>query len=261
MRQMTRIGGFRRAGAILALLSAQLLTACATTPIAALNETAATPPAWQSGAQVSVPAVSAAHYPYLLFTPAGYRSGGGHRWPLLIFLHGSGERGSDIALVRTHGPPRLAEQQRDYPFILISPQLEADGDWNIARLDATLAHVRATMAVDPARIYVTGLSRGGHATWGWAAAHPRLFAAAAPVAGRGDPATACALTSLPIWAFHGAQDSVVPASGSTTMVERITACGGHRARLTLYPDAGHDSWTRTYANPEFNRWLLRQRRR
>lgn len=257
MRGASRIGGFRRARAALAVLSVPLLGACVTLPAPPL------PPSlpWQSGAQVSVSAANAGDYPYLLFTPAGYRSGDRRRWPLLIFLHGSGERGSDIALVRTHGPPRLAEQQPGYPFILISPQLEADGDWNIARLDATLAHVRAHLAVDPARIYVTGLSRGGHATWRWAAAHPRLFAAAAPVAGSGDPATACALTRLPIWAFHGDRDSVVPASGSTLMVERITACGGHRARLTLYPDTGHDSWTRTYADPEFNRWLLSHRRR
>ena len=261
MGRASRMGGFHRARMALALLSAPLLSApllsaCATLP--------ATPPRlipWQSGAQVSVPAADAGHYPFLLFTPTGYHAGHRRRWPLLIFLHGSGERGSDLALVRTHGPPRLAEQQPDYPFILISPQLEADGDWNIARLAATLARVRAQLSVDPARIYVTGLSRGGHATWAWAAAHPRLFAAAAPVAGRGDLATACALTALPIWAFHGERDSVVPASGSASMVERITACGGHQARLTLYPDVGHDSWTRTYADPQFNQWLLSHRRR
>ncbi|MEQ1509535.1 MAG: endonuclease/exonuclease/phosphatase family protein [Sphingopyxis sp.] len=215
------------------------------------------PPVVRLGQQISVPA-SANTYPYLLFAPANYQPSSRRRHPLMLFLHGSGERGSDIRLVATHGPPNIVQSQPDFPFITISPQLEASGDWDITRLEATLAHAQRLVRIDARRMVLTGLSRGGHASWRWAAARPGLFAAVVPIAGRGDTASACALRSTPIWAFHGADDSVVPPSGSSDMIDAISACGGARATLTRYDGVGHDSWTRSYADPALYTWINAQ---
>lgn len=210
-------------------------------------------------AQISVRQTSAETYPFLLYRPPGSPPNG-TAFPLLIFLHGSGERGTDLQLVRTHGPPRLVHDGQQLPFVVLSPQLEAGGDWSVARLDATLALVRRMVRIDRRRIILTGLSLGGHASWRWAAARPDHFAAVVPIAGWGDPATACALRDIPVHAFHGETDTIVPAGGSQHMIAAIRACGGQQAQLTLYPATGHDSWTRTYADPALLGWMAEQRR-
>ncbi|MXP45581.1 carboxylesterase family protein [Allopontixanthobacter sediminis] len=202
-------------------------------------------------------------YPYQLFIPRGLEAGDDGeqtKWPLMIFLHGSGERGDDVARVKVHGPPKHADRNPDFPFILISPLLGAEQDWDIAKLDKILDHVTATLPVDPDRIYLTGLSRGGHAAWRWAAAEPERFAALAPVAGRGVADTACALKDLPVWAFHGDRDDVVVPEGSFAMARAIRACEGRKSRLTIYPDLGHNAWDPAYEDPELYLWLLSQRR-
>jgi predicted peptidase len=225
--------------------------------IAALLAAFASPAAAQDG-QAPQPPVAAGGYGYQRFLPRGYGADPARRWPLMIFLHGSGERGDDIAKVKVHGPPKIAERDPALPFVIVSPLLPADQDWDIAKLDALLDHAVATLQVDPARIYLTGLSRGGHATWRWAAAEPWRFAAIAPVAGRGDPGVACALARLPVWAFHGDRDDVVAPEGSFAMVRAIRACGGS-PRLTIYPDLGHNAWDPSYDDPALYLWLLEQR--
>lgn len=204
-----------------------------------------------------------AGYPYQLFIPralAAKGDGQEAKWPLMIFLHGSGERGDDVAKVKVHGPPKHADRNPDFPFILISPLLGAEQDWDLAKLDRILNHALASLPVDPERIYLTGLSRGGHATWRWGAAEPERFAALAPVAGRGDPAIACALKDKPVWAFHGDRDDVVVPEGSFAMARAIRACEGRKSRLTIYPDLGHNAWDPAYEDPELYLWLLSQRR-
>lgn len=205
------------------------------------------------------PAIETGNYPYQLFLPRGYSADPGARWPLLIFLHGSGERGEDLEKVKVHGPPKIAERTPDFPFVTVSPLLGRDQDWDVARLDRLVDHVTKTLRIDPARVYLTGLSRGGHASWRWAAAEPHRFAAVAPVAGRGDPATACALKDTPIWAFHGDRDDVVVPEGSFAMARAIRACGGKLSRLTIYPDLGHNSWDPAYDDPALYLWLLSHR--
>lgn len=218
-------------------------------------------PAPPEDGQRPQPPVAAGGYDYQLHLPPGAARAapGEERWPLMIFLHGSGERGSDIAKVKVHGPPKVADRDPSFPFILLSPQLPAEEDWDLAKLDALLDHALATLPVDPARIYLTGLSRGGHASWRWAAAEPGRFAAVAPVAGRGDPDTACALTDIPIWAFHGDRDDVVTPEGSFAMARAIRACGGRKSRLTIYPDLGHNAWDPAYDDPALYLWLLSHR--
>ncbi len=199
-------------------------------------------------------------YPYLLHLPRGYAASGRERWPLMVFLHGSGERGDQIDIVKVHGPPRVVGDDPALPFIVISPQLPADRErWDPAALDATLDAALRRLRADPDRIVLTGLSLGGMATWDWAMARPDRFAAIAPVAALADPANACRLTAIPTWVFHGDGDPVVPLAGDMAMVDAVRACGGD-PRLTVYPATGHDSWTRTYADPAFYLWLLEQRR-
>ncbi len=194
---------------------------------------------------------------YLLSLPANYNSSA-QSWPLVLFLHGSGESGSDLSKVKTHGPPKVVDAKGPFPFILVSPQSNGRG-WNPEALNALLDAVMKEYRVDPDRVYLTGLSMGGYGTWALAAAHPEKFAAIAPICGGGNPADAPKLAKLPIWVFHGAKDNTVPLKRSEEMVEAIKAAGGN-PKFTVYPEAGHDSWTVTYDNPEFYTWLLAQKR-
>ncbi len=192
---------------------------------------------------------------YLLYLPAGYDAEPAARWPLMLFLHGAGERGDDLRLVMQHGPPRMIEEGTELPFVVVSPQCPADERWSVEVLAALLDEVERACRVDAERVYVTGMSMGGFATWALAIAQPHRFAAIAPVCGGGDPDRVCAIAHVPVWAFHGALDDRVPLARSEEMVEALRRCGGD-VRLTVYPEAGHDSWTATYANPELYAWLL-----
>ena len=126
-------------------------------------------------------------YAFQLHLPPGSAQRSATRYPLMIFLHGSGERGTDLDQVKAHGPPKIAARDPAFPFLLVSPQLPADQDWDLDKLRAILAWAMKALPADPDRIVLTGLSRGGHATWRWGAAEPNRFAAIAPVAGRGVP--------------------------------------------------------------------------
>jgi predicted peptidase len=196
---------------------------------------------------------------YLLSLPDGYDPNGTRRWPLLLFLHGAGERGDDLELVKKHGIPKILEAGTvaDFPFIAISPQCPTDSWWNmqVDALSALLDEMEKTLLVDSERIYVTGLSMGGFGTWALAIAEPHRFAAIAPVCGGGDPRGVRRIPHLPAWVFHGARDETVPLMRSAEMVEALARSGGY-ARFTVYPEAKHDSWTETYDNPEVYAWLL-----
>ncbi|TLY98491.1 MAG: phospholipase [Gammaproteobacteria bacterium] len=201
------------------------------------------------------------HGRFLLYLPAAFDPSGRTRYPLLIFLHGSGESGEDLEKVKVHGPPKLVASKPDFPFIVASPQARNHIErFDPATLDAMLDELLEQLPVDPDRIYLTGLSMGGIWTYGWAIRHPERFAAIAPVCGLWDPGDACRLKDVPVWAFHGAQDPVVPLDGDQAMIDAIKACGGD-ARLTVYLYTGHDSWNQAYADPEPYTCLLQQRRR
>lgn len=181
-------------------------------------------------------------------------------WPLVLFLHGAGERGEDLNRVRSYGPPKRIDDGAYFPFICVSPQCWENERWSVATLAALLDSVVDEQRADRARMYVTGVSMGGFATWALAIAHPRRFAAIAPVCGGGDPSAVCAIAAVPVWTFHGAKDDVVPAQRTEEMVNALRACGGD-VRFTTYPEAGHDSWTETYNNPDLYEWLLSHDRR
>lgn len=197
-------------------------------------------------------------FSYLLSLPPEYRASARHRWPLVVFLHGRGERGSNLARVRRHGLPKLAAAGRVFPFILVAPQCLAGDWWDASALDAFIGGVQARFRVDPRRVYLTGLSMGGFGTWTTAQLNPRRYAALAPICGGGEVRQAAALRRMPVWAFHGADDPVVPVSRSRELVRAIRAAGG-RPRLTVYPQTGHNVWDRAYADERLYRWLLAQR--
>ncbi len=204
---------------------------------------------------------------YWVFLPHNYDPQSSQRWPLLLFLHGLGERGSNLELVKKHGPPKIVEKKPDFPFILISPQCPDGQWWSNAPLLALLDEVQEKYAADPERVYLTGLSMGGFGTWSLALECPERFAAIAPICGGGNPyppygfdeARAQALKSLPIWVFHGAKDTRVKLEESKRMVELLQAFGC-QVQFTIYPEAGHDSWTETYDNPQLYDWFLQHKR-
>ncbi len=195
---------------------------------------------------------------YLLFLPEGYGQGE-KRWPLILFLHGAGERGSDVSRVKRNGLPRLLEKKKDFPFVVVSPQSPTLG-WDVEALNALLDDVLSKYRVDRDRVYLTGLSMGGYGTWALAAAHPERFAAIVPICGGGNPAAARRLKGLPVWVFHGAKDPVVPLARSEEMVRALKDAGNDQVKLTVYPEAGHDSWTETYNNPQLYEWFLQHKR-
>ncbi len=195
---------------------------------------------------------------YLLYLPKGYDESD-KKWPLMLFLHGAGESGNDLSKVKMHGPPKKIAAGEDYPFIIVSPQSPGRG-WDPQTLNALLDDIIANYRVDEDRVYLTGLSMGGFGTWSLAAAHPDRFAAIAPICGGGDPRNASKLKDLPIWVFHGGKDPVVPLEASQRMVDALKD-QGNDVKFTVYPEAGHDSWTETYDNPEFYEWLLSHERK
>jgi predicted esterase len=194
---------------------------------------------------------------YLVYLPDGY-----YRslrcWPLILTLHGRGESGNDIDLVRRQGLPRRVEEEGGLPFVILAPQCP-DWTWDLGSLGILLNEVSRKYRVDPDRVYLTGNSMGGDGTWALAADRPGCFAAIAPICGTGHPASAARLRGVPTWAFHGADDQIVPVERSERMIAALKAVGGE-ARLTVYPGVGHDSWTLTYADPMFYEWLLQHRR-
>jgi predicted peptidase len=203
--------------------------------------------------------------PYLLFVPRQYQADG-PPMPLMLFLHGLGEcgDGSNLDLVKTHGPPKLVDSRPDFPFVVASPQCpppqgamkDVPNAWKADQLIQLIDHVAANLNVDQRRIYVTGLSMGGFGAWRLAATYPERIAAALPICGGGEPREmAVQLARVPIWAFHGARDQAVPLARSQEMVNAVCRRGGH-VRFTIYPEAEHDSWTETYNNEKIYDWLL-----
>jgi dienelactone hydrolase len=217
--------------------------------------------------------------PYRLLKPTAIEPG--KQYPLVLFLHGLGERGDDNVKQLVHGAGDFAKaaNRRKYPCFVVAPQCPGDKRWirqTLKELKSPhfamtekpadpmilvlelLDKLAADLPVDKERIYVTGLSMGGFGTWDLVQRRPDFFAAAIPICGRGDSAQATKLKNLPIWAFHGEKDPVVPVQCTKTMIEAIRRAGGS-PKMTLYPGVGHDSWTATYADPEVMAWLFAQK--
>lgn len=191
---------------------------------------------------------------YLIYLPEDYNKTS-EAWPLVLFLHGAGERGSDIDFVKRNGPPRLVEEGKQFPFILVSPQCPERTSWNNKLLINFLDEIESKYNVDKNRVYLTGLSMGGHATWSLAVQNPERFAAIIPVCGRWYSQDVYVLKDVPVWVFHGQKDDIVPITDGEKMVRALRDAGGN-VKFTIYPEANHDAWTETYNNPEIYEWML-----
>jgi predicted peptidase len=213
--------------------------------------------------------------PYRLLRPLTLEEG--KRYPLVVFLHGAGERGTDNEKQLIHGVPQFATKanREKYPCFLIAPQCPegkrwVEVDWSadrhtqpkepgeVGRL--TLGLIEKEMKdlpIDPKRVYIAGLSMGGYGTWDLVARRPDLFAAAVPVCGGADEATAPKIKDLPVWAFHGAKDTTVKPDRSRNMIAALKKAGG-TPKYTEYPDVGHNSWDPAFADPKLYEWLFAQ---
>ena len=209
------------------------------------------------------------HLNYLLHLPSGCEKDSNKKWPLILFLHGAGERGSNIWAVATHGPPRIATTNAAFPFIVVSPQCPEGEHWQNEPLLGLLDDIIKKYPVDTGRIYLTGLSMGGYGTWDLGLAHPEKFAAIAPICGGGQVIRVILssreqgspLKTLGVWAFHGAKDPVVPVQESEHMVQALKKAQVPDVKLTIYPTAQHNSWSETYDNPELYEWFLAHERK
>lgn len=196
---------------------------------------------------------------YLLHVPNDKRHAINGQLPMIVFLHGAGERGDDIEKLKVHGPPKKINNGEDMPFIVLSPQCKENRRWDPQTIKILIEQIMKDYPVDQNRVYLTGLSMGGYGTWDLAVKYPHRFAAIAPICGGSDVNAWDAtmhLTEMPIWAFHGAMDQVVPLEGTVKIIQALRQAGSN-PKLTIYPDANHDSWTETYDNPELYSWFLK----
>lgn len=203
---------------------------------------------------------------YLVYLPQKYV----HKatWPLIMFLHGAGERGNtleELDRLKRNGLMKYLKTDpkfADFPFVVVAPQCPTSTYWPVLTesLDCLIDEILDKYNIDTAKIYLTGLSMGGYGTWYLGYHHPERFAAMAPVCGSGIPSSADRLIDMPIWVFHGMEDPIVPYSHSEFLYRSIKAAGGN-IRLTGYPGVGHDSWTKAYANKELYSWFLEQGKR
>jgi predicted peptidase len=200
--------------------------------------------------------------PYVVYVPRDYVPE--KQWPVILFMHGSGEQGTDGLRQVVGGlGQQIHWNSHRFPCLAVMPQTYS-GQWTGATGDLTLRALDDVVAKyngDPSRLYLTGLSIGGNGTWSLAARYPERFAAIIPISGWGDPKTmAPKLKSLPIWVFHGEKDPSVPVQSDRDMVAAIQAEGNANIKYTEYPGAGHNVWDRTYDNAQVIQWLLAQKR-
>lgn len=221
--------------------------------------------------------------PYRLYLPSGHERM--NQLPMVLFLHGKGGEGTDN---RTHiyngSAGKLMWMKRD--VVIVAPQAESAAkgftdERELRRARGVIDDVRARHSIDSKRIYVTGLSRGGHGTWQMIWLYPNDFAAAVPICGWGDhywsdqqkpdkdSAWAPTITKTPVWAYHGTDDPVVPAINSQYMIDQVNQAIEKssspglmvKPKLTLMPGVGHNSWERAYNDPYLDRWMFAQRLR
>ncbi len=267
-------------------LGAGLLLAAATLAAAQAPD----PELMQTRQKFSAQFTKQAELGYLLYLPPGYDAKAAQQWPLILFLHGAGERGTNLAQVSVHGPPKLMKKNPPVPknetdgarkdreaatkllaekFIVVSPQCPSDQVWDSDAVLGLLDSVLGAHKVDASRVYLTGLSMGGYGSWALLAKAPERFAAVAPICGGANTvefllqakAKAAPFKATPVWAFHGAKDPVVLLAESERIVALLKKLGLKDVQLTVYPEAQHDSWTATYNNPKLYEWFLSHERK
>jgi len=232
---------------------------------------------WRSVLKKEVFDSGSSKLPYRFMVPEKIEKD--NQYPLVIFLHGAGERGTDNDIQLVHGVKDFAKPQsrKSYPCFLIAPQCPLDKKWVDVDWSATshqtpikpsepmealiklIDSLCSGQPIDKRRIYVTGLSMGGYGAWDLISRKPDIFAAAVPVCGGGDEKEAKKISGIPIWVFHGAKDTVVKPARSGNMVDALKKAGGS-PKYTLYPEVGHNSWVNAYSDAEMLKWLFTQKK-
>lgn len=198
------------------------------------------------------------YLPYLVLTPENLHER--ERWPLLVFLHGSGERGRDLDLVMKEGLPWLLKDRSRFPFIVAAPQCPEKEEWSTSAVRTLLDDLASRWPIDPDRVSLTGLSAGGSAALELAAESTGQIAAVVAVSIDSGPRNPCALTGTAVWILHNQGDERIPVRTPKRIAREIEQCGAD-VRLTIYPSRGHDAWTYTYGRWDLYEWLLAARRR
>lgn len=193
---------------------------------------------------------------YAVRYPSNYEPG--KQYPVLFLFHGAGGRGTDINVLLDNPFFRITNKYEDFPFLTIAPLCSANTWFDLfGDVKRLVAEILSQPSADPQRVYAIGASMGGYMTWQLAMSIPDVFAAIAPICGGGMYWNAARLLNVPVWAFHGGKDDTVFPEESEKMVDAVRKAGGH-ARLTIYPENGHNAWSDTYSNPEVFAWLLQQ---
>jgi len=198
---------------------------------------------------------------YLLYLPDDYEKESESDFPLMLFLHGGGESGTDLEMVKTHGPPSMIEEGHTFPFMVLTPQNPHPRRlWNETALIALMNKIEKEYRVDTSRIWVAGLSRGAYGAWRLAIQYPDRFAALVAICGETPDHYAGWLGQMPIWVFHGEKDKTISIRESDEMVAALRK-NGNPVRYTKYPDTGHNAWDQTFSTPELYTWLLEQKKK
>jgi predicted esterase len=192
---------------------------------------------------------------YLLYLPDNYKQDEQQKFPVVLFLHGSGERGDDVNKVAINGLPKMIAQGKKFPFIVISPQVPNGEGWEPTDLFRLMNNIKAKYRIDEDRLYLTGLSMGGYGCWEMAMKYPQMFAAIVPICGGGDTSKVWKIRHTPIWVFHGGKDNIVPLKSSQDMVDALKPINPD-VKFTIFPNDGHDSWTSAYNTDSLYTWLM-----
>lgn len=208
-------------------------------------------------------ALNGQKHPYVVYVPESLDLS--RPVPLVLFLHGKGECGTDnTAQLRVGLAPAVLAHPGRWPCLILMPQKpDAEKQWEDydAMVMAQLSDVKNRYRIDPDRVYLTGLSQGGHGTWTLGALHPHLWATLAPICGYGDPGPVVPkIKDIPVWAFHGGKDDIIEPAQSAAMVDALIKAGSTHAMLTVFPEANHNSWDKAYGEPDLAVWLLDRRR-
>ncbi|KQX15540.1 prolyl oligopeptidase family serine peptidase [Flavobacterium sp. Root420] len=193
---------------------------------------------------------------YALHKPANTKG----KKPLIVFISGDGEKGTDIEKVKIHGPLKYLKTHQLDAYVL-APQCKEDENWDIESINELILKIQKENKIDDDRIYVTGLSSGGWTAWNLALSYPDKFAAIVPISGFVDLIqleSACKIAVIPTRIFHGLLDDVVKVDYAITIYKELKKCNAKDAQLTIFDDAGHDSWSRVYDNPEIYDWMFKQ---
>ena len=193
---------------------------------------------------------------YVLHRPANLKE----KKPLIVFISGDGEKGTDLEKVKIHGPLKYLKTHELDAYVL-APQCKENENWNIESINELILKIQKENKIDANRIYVTGLSSGGWAAWNLALSYPDKFAAIVPISGFVDLIeleSACKIANIPTRIFHGLLDDVVKVDYAISIYKELKKCNAPDVQLTIFDDAGHDSWTRVYDNPEIYDWMFKQ---